>query len=129
VLPDTRICLGDSSPLNLERRRFVRAGIDQPALVCLSERNLDGRCLSLSVGGALIKLPSTPSLPRGFLLRLSLASFNQVAATIGARVVEVFGSRIRVAFDPLPKALHQAISTEVLSALRTRPRSRSGLLS
>jgi hypothetical protein len=107
----------------------VRAGIDQPALVCLSERNLDGRCLSLSVGGALIKFTGTPVLPRGVLLRLSLTSLKEVAPTIGARVVEVYGSRVRVAFDPLPRALHQAISVEVLSALRARPRARSAFLS
>jgi hypothetical protein len=121
--------MGDSSPLSLERRRFVRAGIDRPALVCLAERNLDGRCLSLSVGGALIKFAGSPVLPRGVQLRLTLASLNQVAATIGARVIEVFGSRVRVAFDPLPKSLHQAISVEVLSALRASPRGRSALLS
>jgi PilZ domain len=121
--------MGDSSPLSLERRRFVRAGIDQPAMVCLSERDLGGRCLSLSVGGALIKFPTMPVLPRGVLLRLSLPTLDQLAATIAARVIEIFGSRVRVAFDPLPKAVHQAISVEVLSALRDRPRARSSLLS
>ena len=122
MLPQTRICLGEfdaaSSPLSLERRRFVRAGIDQPATVCLAERNLGGRCLSLSVGGALIRFATSPVLPRGIVLELSLSTLQPGAATLSARVVEVFGSRVRIAFDPLPQALHRAISTEVLAALR-----------
>jgi hypothetical protein len=122
VLPANRVCLDEvasaGSPQGLDRRRFVRAEVDRPAWIHAQDHDFGGRCLSLSVGGALIKFSVNPSLPGGVLLRISLATLAQVPTPIVARVVEVYRFRVRVAFDPLPKALARAISVEVLSALR-----------
>jgi hypothetical protein len=121
VLPESRICLDEAaaarSAQSLERRRFVRAGVDRPAWIHAQDHDLGGRCLNLSVGGALIKFTVSPILPGGVLLRISLATLDQTPAPIVARVIEVHGFRVRIAFDPLPKALARAISREVLAAL------------
>jgi hypothetical protein len=58
------------------------------------------------------------------LLYLTLASLDGEPAAILARVVEVSGRKVRVAFDPLPALVASAIAAEIRGRRRhTSPAS------
>ncbi len=103
----------ESLPPRLERRRFQRWELDRPAQVSAQEQGISARCLDLSVGGALLRLQFETPVPPHVLLYLNLSCLQGKPATILARVVEVSGRKVRVAFDPLPVLVASAIATEI----------------
>lgn len=114
----------ESIPPRLERRRFQRWAIDRPAQLSAQETGIGARCLDVSVGGALLRLQSEVPVPSNVLLYLTLASLDGEPAAILARVVEVSGRKVRVAFDPLPALVASAIAAEIRGRRRhTSPAS------
>lgn len=115
-----------SLPRRLERRRFQRWDLDRPARLSALEQGFAARCVDVSVGGALLRLEAETPVPAKVLLYLHLSSLPEGPAVVQARVVEVFGRRVRVSFDPLPAYVATALAAEL--RLRQRPASRPALL-
>lgn len=116
----------ENLPNRLERRRFQRWAFDRPAQLSAQEQGVGARCLDLSVGGALLRLQSEVPVPSQVLLYLNLTTLHGAPATILARVVEVSGRKVRVAFDPLPVLVASAIAAEIRG--RQRPVSHARAL-
>jgi hypothetical protein len=106
-------CIEVSDSPRLERRRFPRWELDRAARVSSDESGCAARCLDVSAGGALLRLQGQAAVAPRVLIYLFLGSLGGVPAAILARVVSVQGTKLRVAFDPLPAFVAQAIETEV----------------
>ncbi len=106
------------APPKLERRRFQRWALERPARFSAHERSATGTVRDISAGGALIQLDRAADVPERVLLYLFLSSIDGAPAAILARVVEVRGRRVRVAFDPLPQFVADAIAAEIRAARR-----------
>ncbi len=106
----------------LERRRFRRWSLDRAARLSSEEAGYAARCLDVSAGGALLRLQARAEIPERVLLYLFLSTLGGVPAVILARVVAVQGTKVRVAFDPLPAFVAQAIEAEIRG---TRPARKS----
>jgi hypothetical protein len=100
---------------NLERRRYPRLDLNLSAFVNIAERSFSARCLSLSAGGARLKLDSTLELPEQFLLHLVMPVLGDLPVPMIARRIEVQGRRVRLAFDPLPGPLAKAVASQLLA--------------
>lgn len=118
----------ESLPPRLERRRFQRWELDRPAQLSAQEQGVGARCLDVSVGGALLRLQSEVSVPSHVLLYLTLSSLDGMPAAILARVVEVSGRKVRVAFDPLPGFVATAIAAEIRGRRRASVKPAATLL-
>jgi hypothetical protein len=116
----------ENLPSRLERRRFQRWELDQPARVSAQEQGVSARCLDVSVGGALLRLQTEVPVPSQVLLYITLSSMPEAPVAILSRVVEVTGRKVRVAFDPLPAFVASAIAAEIRG--RRRPVSQAGTL-
>ncbi|MHB8419011.1 MAG: PilZ domain-containing protein [Myxococcales bacterium] len=113
----------------LERRRFPRWTLDRAARLASEENGLAARCLDVSAGGALLRVQGGPQVPSRVLLYLFLSSLGAVPAAILARVVEIDGTKVRVAFDPLPAFVARAIEAEIKGGRESRrPPAAGGLL-
>jgi len=68
-----------------ERRRYPRVELNLSAYVNVAERSFCARCLSLSAGGALLKLDTSLDLPEEFLLHLVMPVLNDLPVPMIAR--------------------------------------------
>ncbi len=107
--------VSDTERTARERRRYARVELNLPAFVNVAERSFCARCLSLSAGGAMLKLDSSTDLPEEFLLHLVMPVLGDLPVPIIARRVEVMGRRVRLAFDPLPGPLAKAVARQLLA--------------
>lgn len=114
--------LSDSPSKPTERRRFVRMDMSLTASVSVSEQSWHGQCLNLSIGGALLRMESERQLPDTFLLHLVLPIVGDLPVPVIARRIEVLGTRVRLAFDPLPAPLATAVTTQLLSRAKSAKR-------
>jgi len=105
----------DSPGSDRERRRYPRIDLNLSAFVNVAERSFSARCLSLSAGGARLKLDANLELPEEFLLHLVLPVLGDLPVPIIARRIEVMGRRVRLAFDPLPGPLAKAVARQLLA--------------
>lgn len=105
---------------HLERRRYPRWSLDRDARVASDETGHAARCLDVSAGGALLRLQQKAEIPPRVLVYLFLSSLGSVPAAILARVVAVQGAKVRVAFDPLPAFVAQAIEAEIRASRPVR---------
>lgn len=101
-----------------ERRRYPRVDLDLSATVNVHDRPFGARCLSLSAGGALLKLDLCLELPEAFLLHLVMPVLGDLPVPMFARRIEVLGRRVRLAFDPLPGPLAKAVASQLLAKMR-----------
>jgi PilZ domain len=117
-----RLRLSDSPSRPTERRRFARVDMNLSASVSVSEQAWHGQCLNLSIGGALLRLEAERQLPDTFLLHLVLPIVGDLPVPVIARRVEVLGTRVRLAFDPLPAPLATAVTSQLLSRVKAAKR-------
>ncbi|MHB1845216.1 MAG: PilZ domain-containing protein, partial [Deltaproteobacteria bacterium] len=81
---------------NVERRRFQRWPLAAPAKLAMREREAIGRCLDVSLGGALLEDEAETPLPSQLLLYLTLSTAGATPLAVLARVIEVRRRRVRV---------------------------------
>ncbi len=112
---EIRAKLTDIPLSDRERRRYPRVDLNLSAFVNIAERSFCARCLSLSAGGALLKLDCSPELPEEFLLHLVMPVLGDLPVPMIARRIEVRGRRVRLAFDPLPGPLAKAVARQLLA--------------
>jgi hypothetical protein len=105
----------DNPRSDRERRRYPRIDLNLSAFVNVAEHSFAARCLSLSAGGALLKLHACLELPEEFLLHLILPVLGDLPVPMIARRIEVTGRRVRLAFDPLPGPLSKAVASQLLA--------------
>jgi hypothetical protein len=115
---EIRTKLTDIPLSDRERRRYPRVELNLSAFVNVAERSFCARCLSLSAGGALLKLDASLDLPDEFLLHLVMPVLNDLPVPMIARRIEVLGRRVRLAFDPLPGPLAKAVASQLLAKVR-----------
>ena len=90
-----------SGGLRGERRRYQRVAVTLPATVSTAERVLAATLRSISRSGASIELGDPQALPLG--ARVVLA--GDVLRSCDAKVVEIDGTLIRLAFEPALPAM------------------------
>lgn len=125
-LSERRLQLADSPARGLERRRFPRLDLLLSACINVDEHAFVARCLNLSAGGALLELERPQQLPATFVLHLRLPILGDMPQPVLARRIELYGLRVRLAFDPLPGPLAKAIASQLLA--NARPALRHGFL-
>jgi PilZ domain len=110
--------LTDVPAKGIERRRYPRIDLNLSAYVNVAERSFCARCLSLSAGGALLRLDASLDLPEAFLLHLVMPVLGDLPVPMIARRIEVLSRRVRLAFDPLPGPLAKAVASQLLAKAR-----------
>ena len=84
-----------------ERRRFQRVAVTLPATMSTAERVLAATLRSISRSGASIELGDTQTVPLG--TRVVLA--GEALRGCDAKVVEIDGTLVRLAFEPALPAM------------------------